>query len=58
MDKNEIINIAKKTIKKEADSLMKIIDFIDDDFASIVEKIQKSTGRIKVQLLVKKLLQV
>lgn len=46
MDKNEIINIAKKTIKKEADSLMKIIDFIDDDFASIVEKIQKSTGRI------------
>lgn len=46
MDKNEIINIAKQTIKKEAESLIKIIDLIDDDFADVVEKIRKSRGRI------------
>ncbi|MDR2835334.1 MAG: KpsF/GutQ family sugar-phosphate isomerase [Bacteroidales bacterium] len=46
MEKEKIIKIAKETIFKEAESLIKIIDFIDESFAMIVEKIINSSGRV------------
>ncbi|MDR1006395.1 MAG: KpsF/GutQ family sugar-phosphate isomerase [Bacteroidales bacterium] len=44
----EIIFIAKKTIKDEMQSIEKLIDFVDTDFANIVRLIYESKGRVVV----------
>ncbi len=41
-----IKDIAKKTIEIEYNSIKKLIDYIDDDFAKAVELIYKSSGRV------------
>ncbi|MCK9254672.1 MAG: KpsF/GutQ family sugar-phosphate isomerase [Bacteroidales bacterium] len=49
MQKNDIgkiIEIAKKTIIIEAESISNLVNFIDVKFAEVVEKIFESTGRV------------
>ncbi|MGC6470656.1 MAG: KpsF/GutQ family sugar-phosphate isomerase [Flavobacteriales bacterium] len=43
---NEIKSIAKATIELEGNSILKLIDYIDDDFASVVDKVLRSKGRL------------
>lgn len=43
---NEIKEIAVKTITAEAESIHGLVKFIDDDFATCVELIYKSKGRV------------
>jgi arabinose-5-phosphate isomerase len=42
----KIIESGKKTIKAEAEAVLKLVDFIDDSFAEVVKKISKSSGRV------------
>lgn len=44
----EIINIAKETLEIERDSIHNLIEFIDSDFAKVVEEIYHSSGRVVV----------
>lgn len=46
--KNQIVKIAKQTIEIEADTINNLLDSIDDEFISAVDKIFKSTGKIVV----------
>lgn len=45
-DKQSIIEIAKKTIQQESDTILRLIDEINDDFAVVVDKISSSKGRV------------
>jgi len=36
---NEIKSIAKSTIELEGQSILKLLDFIDDDFGKVVQEI-------------------
>ena len=45
---DEIIKIARKTLEIERDSIGKLIESIDDDFAHVVQEIVKSKGRVIV----------
>lgn len=47
-NKNQIIEIAKETLKIERDSINHLIQLIDEDFASVVELIYHSKGRVVV----------
>lgn len=47
-NKNEIIEIAKETLEIERDSIHHLIQLIDGDFASAVELIYQSKGRVVV----------
>lgn len=47
-NKNEIIEIAKETLEIERDSIHHLIQLIDGDFASAVELIYHSKGRVVV----------
>lgn len=47
-DKNQIKEIAINTINKEADAIKKLAQFVDDDFASVIEMIFNSNGRVIV----------
>ena len=44
----EILSIAKSTIKLEGDSILKLLDFLTDDFSQIVQQILSSKGRLIV----------
>ena len=49
MQKNnieKIIEIAKKTIVLEAESISNLVNYIDKSFAEVVNKIFESTGRV------------
>ena len=45
---NEIKSIAKSTIELEGQSILKLLDFIDDDFGKVVQEILNSKGRLIV----------
>lgn len=45
---NKIKGIAINTIKEEARTISQLIDYIDDDFAKVVELILESKGRVVV----------
>lgn len=45
---NEIKQIARHTLQIETDSVRKLIDFIDDDFAASVQAIYQSKGRVVI----------
>ncbi|MDA8963620.1 D-arabinose 5-phosphate isomerase, partial [bacterium] len=45
---NEIKSIAKSTIDLEGKSILKLLEFIDDNFGIIVQEILKSNGRLIV----------
>ncbi|MBL6657490.1 MAG: KpsF/GutQ family sugar-phosphate isomerase [Flavobacteriales bacterium] len=45
---NEIKSIAKSTINLEGQSILKLLEFIDDDFGKVVQEILKSKGRLIV----------
>ena len=45
---NEIKNIAKRTIRLEGDSILSLINFVDDAFAEVVNEILQSRGRLIV----------
>ncbi len=47
-DKNQIIEIARETLKIERDSIDKLIDFVNEEFAKAVELIYRSSGRVVV----------
>lgn len=47
-NKKEIIEIAKETLRIERDSIDQLIQFIGNDFASVVELIYSSKGRVVV----------
>lgn len=47
-DKNQIIEIAKNTINKEAEAIRKLSSYIDDDFAKVIKLIYNSKGRVIV----------
>ncbi|MGV9003480.1 KpsF/GutQ family sugar-phosphate isomerase [Flavobacterium sp.] len=42
----KILATAKKTIRSESQSILKLADFLDDDFAKAVEIIYNSSGRL------------
>ncbi len=42
----KIIEVGKKTIQAEADALLGLLDFIDNDFAEVVQRITLSKGRV------------
>lgn len=44
----EVKRIAKEVLKNEADALLKLIDYIDDDFVKSVELIYESKGRVVI----------
>jgi arabinose-5-phosphate isomerase len=44
----KIIEVGKNTIKAEADAILKLVDYIDGNFASVVERISKSKGRVVI----------
>lgn len=44
----KIIEVAKKTIQAEADAVLGLLDFIDNDFAEVVQRITISKGRVIV----------
>jgi len=46
--KENILASAKKTILSESESVKKLIDFLNDDFAAAAEMIYNSTGRLVV----------
>ena len=48
MDTKSIINLAKDVLKIEADSIMKLIDRIGEDFDKAVEMLYQSKGRVIV----------
>lgn len=45
-NKNRIFEIAKNTLKIEADSVANLIDRLDDSFIAAVEKLQNCKGRV------------
>jgi arabinose-5-phosphate isomerase len=45
-DKNQIKEIAKNTIIKEAKAVEKLASFVDDDFSDVIELIFNSKGRV------------
>ena len=48
MDTKSIINLAKEVLKIEADSIIKLIDRIGEDFDKAVEMLYQSKGRVIV----------
>ncbi len=46
--KANILEAAKKAILSEAASITQLVDFVDDDFATIVEAIYKAKGKLVV----------
>lgn len=42
----EILEIVKQTIKKESESIKKLLDYIDNEFVSAVKEIFNSKGRV------------
>jgi arabinose-5-phosphate isomerase len=46
--KENILASAKKTILSESESVKKLVDFLNDDFAAAAEMIYKSSGRLVV----------
>ncbi len=46
--KQNILEAAKKAILSEAASISKLVGFIDDDFATIVETIYKTSGKLVI----------
>ncbi len=46
IDKKLIIKVGKETVEHEALTIKKLVDNIDNDFATVVEKIANSTGRV------------
>ncbi|HMK06033.1 MAG TPA: KpsF/GutQ family sugar-phosphate isomerase, partial [Flavobacterium sp.] len=46
--KENILASAKKTILSESESVKKLVDFLNDDFAAAAEMIYNSTGRLVV----------
>ena len=44
----EVKRIAKEVLKNEADALLKLIDYIDDDFVKSVQLIFESKGRVVI----------
>lgn len=44
----KIIEVAKKTIQAEADAVLGLLEFIDTDFAEVVQRITTSKGRVIV----------
>lgn len=47
-DKNQITEIAKDTIIREANAIEKLAEYVDEDFAKVVELIYNSKGRVIV----------
>ncbi|MGJ8593539.1 MAG: KpsF/GutQ family sugar-phosphate isomerase [Aquaticitalea sp.] len=45
-NKNSILNTAKKTIELESEAIARLSTFLDDDFATAVELIYNSKGRV------------
>ncbi|MDD3741920.1 MAG: KpsF/GutQ family sugar-phosphate isomerase, partial [Bacteroidales bacterium] len=45
-NKENIIKSGKATVKAESDAISKLIDYIDDSFALVVQKISESKGRV------------
>ncbi|ATA73947.1 MULTISPECIES: KpsF/GutQ family sugar-phosphate isomerase [Capnocytophaga] len=48
MDTDKIIEIARVTIEEEAKSILKLYDFVDENFVKSVDYILKSKGRVVV----------
>lgn len=46
MNDKDILNVAISVIKTEADAVLNLINFIDDNFVQVVKKIAKSNGRV------------
>jgi arabinose-5-phosphate isomerase len=46
--KNKILKTALKTIQIEGEAISRLVEFIDADFASVVEHIYRSKGRVVV----------
>jgi len=44
--KNDIISIARQTIREESEAIVKLQDYIDDNFANCIEEILQSEGRV------------
>ena len=42
----EILEIVKQTIKKESESIKKLLDYVDNEFVSAVKEIFNSKGRV------------
>jgi arabinose-5-phosphate isomerase len=45
-NKQSIISVAKQTVETEAKAIEQMVSFIDDDFATTIEHIYKSNGRL------------
>lgn len=43
-----ILEVVKKTIKTESEAIQKLIEYVDDNFIYVVEKIKDSKGRVIV----------
>ncbi|ATA69351.1 D-arabinose 5-phosphate isomerase [Capnocytophaga cynodegmi] len=48
MEAKKIIEIAKKTVEEESKAILKLIDFIDDNFTKSVNYILNSQGRVVI----------
>lgn len=46
INSEKIIEAGKKTIQAEADAIFKLVEYIDDNFAAVVQKITESKGRV------------
>ena len=44
----EIKSIAKLTIETEAKSVLKLVDFVDDELVSVVQKLLQNSGRLVI----------
>ncbi|MDR2010976.1 MAG: KpsF/GutQ family sugar-phosphate isomerase [Bacteroidales bacterium] len=48
INSKKILEVAKNTIKSEAEAIIKLVDYIDDDFITVVDKIKNSKGRVVI----------